>query len=63
MLIKTGCVRSLVYATRAGANLALFRYLDGFHNPHRIQKRLGYLSPTEFEEKRYADQATTEAVT
>jgi hypothetical protein len=25
-----------------------------------VQKRLGYLSPVEFEEKHYADQATTE---
>ncbi|MEU0844875.1 IS3 family transposase [Streptomyces sp. NPDC005962] len=28
----------------------------------RIQKRLGYLSPIEFEEKHYADQATAEPV-
>ncbi|BBC39106.1 hypothetical protein SGFS_104000 [Streptomyces graminofaciens] len=27
-----------------------------------IQKRLGYLSPIEFEEKHYADQATAEPV-
>ncbi|MEO3978057.1 IS3 family transposase [Streptomyces sp. CAU 1734] len=62
MLIKTECVRDRVFATRAEANLALFRYLDGFYNPRRIQKRLGYLSPIEFEEKHYANQATTEPV-
>ncbi|MGY4967320.1 IS3 family transposase [Streptomyces sp. 900105245] len=45
---------------RAEANLALFEYLDGFHNPRRIQKRLGYLSPIEYEEKYYAEQAATE---
>ena len=42
----------------AEANLALFEYIDGFYNPRRIQKRLGYLSPLEYEEKHYADQAT-----
>lgn len=62
MLIKTECVRGHVFATRAEANLALFQYLDGFYNPRRIQKRLGYLSPIEFEEKHYANQATTEPV-
>jgi hypothetical protein len=35
----------------------LFEYIDGFYNPRRIQKRLGYLSPIEFEEKHYANQA------
>jgi hypothetical protein len=34
--------------------------IDGFYNSRRIQKRLGYLSPIEFEEKHYADQATAE---
>ncbi|MFG2525174.1 IS3 family transposase [Streptomyces sp. NPDC048527] len=60
MLIKTECIRGHVFATRAKANLALFEYIDGFYNSRRIQKRLGYLSPVEFEEKHYADQATTE---
>ncbi|WP_331720637.1 IS3 family transposase [Streptomyces sp. NBC_00161] len=60
MLIKTECVRGRVFATRAEVNLALFEYIDGFYNPRRIQKRLGYLSPTEFEEKHYTEQATAE---
>jgi putative transposase len=62
MLIKTECVRGRVFDTRAEANLALFEYIDGFYNPRRIQKRLGYLSPIEFEEKHYANQATAEPV-
>jgi transposase InsO family protein len=57
MLTKTECVRGRVFATRAEANLALFEYFDGFYNSRRIQKRLGYLSPIEFEEKHYSDQA------
>ncbi|MER6695235.1 IS3 family transposase [Streptomyces minutiscleroticus] len=60
MLIKTEGLRSRAFATRAEANLALFEYIDGFHNSRRIQKRLGYLSPVEFEEKHYAEQAATE---
>jgi putative transposase len=62
MLVKTECIRGRVFATRAEANLALFEYIDGFYNPRRIQKRLGYLSPIEFEEKHYADQAAAEPV-
>ncbi|WP_327241573.1 IS3 family transposase [Streptomyces sp. NBC_01320] len=60
MIIKTECIRGRVFASRAEANLALFEYIDGFYNSRRIQKRLGYLSPIEFEEKYYADQATAE---
>jgi len=60
MLSKTECVRGRVFATRAEANFALFEYIDGFYNSRRIQKRLGFLSPIEFEEKHYAEQATAE---
>ncbi|SED17679.1 Transposase InsO and inactivated derivatives [Streptomyces sp. 2231.1] len=60
MLVKTECIRGRIFATRAEANLALFEYIDGFYNPRRIQKRLGYLSPIEYEEKHYADKATAE---
>ncbi|UUU36818.1 IS3 family transposase [Streptomyces sp. CA-210063] len=62
MLTKTECIRGRVFVTRAEANLALFEYIDGFYNPRRIQKRLGYRSPIEFEEKHYADQAAAEPV-
>ncbi|MEU9213093.1 IS3 family transposase [Streptomyces sp. NPDC048415] len=46
MLAKAECVRGLVFATRAEANLALFEYTHGFCNFRRIQKRIGYLSPS-----------------
>lgn len=62
MVIKTECIRGRVFATRAEANLALFEYIDGFYNPRRIQKRLGYLSPIEYEEKHYASRAAAEQV-
>jgi transposase InsO family protein len=60
MIIKTECIRGRVFATRAEPNLALFEYIDGFYNSRRIQKRLGYLSPIEFEEKHYSDRASAE---
>jgi transposase InsO family protein len=59
-LIKSECVRGRTFATRAEANQALFEYIDGFYNTTRIQKRLGWLSPIEYEEKHYAEQATAE---
>ncbi len=46
---KTECVRRTAFATRAQANQALFEYIDGFYNPRRIQKNLGWRSPDEFE--------------
>ena len=43
----------LVYRTawriRDEAENALFAYIDGWYNTRRIQKDLGYLSPTEYE--------------
>ncbi|MEU5431734.1 IS3 family transposase [Streptomyces olivoreticuli] len=62
MLIKTEGLRGRVFATRAEANLALFEYIDGFYNSRRIQEKLGFLSPVEFEEKYYAEQTTTDRV-
>jgi hypothetical protein len=60
MLIKTEGLHGRTFTTRAEANLALFEYIDGFYNSRRIQERLGFLSPIEFEEKYYAEQATAE---
>ncbi|MFB6603616.1 IS3 family transposase [Streptomyces noursei] len=60
MLIKTEGLLRRAFATRAEGNLALFEYIDGFYNSRRIQERLGWLSPIEFEEKHYTKQATAE---
>jgi putative transposase len=38
------------FATRADADSAIFRYIDGWYNPRRIQQGLGGLSPDEYEE-------------
>lgn len=37
------------WATRAALRAAIFDYIETFYNPLRIQQRLGYRSPLEFE--------------
>lgn len=37
------------WPTRALLRSALFDYIEGFYNPSRIQKRLGYRSPADYE--------------
>ena len=37
------------FVTRTEAQAALFRYIDGWYNPRRIQAGLGGLSPDEYE--------------
>lgn len=44
------------FATRTDAEAAIFRYIDGWHNPRRIQERLGGLSPDEYEQAYYLQQ-------
>jgi putative transposase len=44
------------FATRAEAETAIFRYIDGWYNPRRIQHKLGGLSPDEYEETFYLGQ-------
>lgn len=61
--VKTECVRRHEFATRAEANQALFEYLDGFYNPRRIQKGLGWRSPEEFEAAHAAGQLTEDDYT
>jgi putative transposase len=42
-----------VYRTRQEAELDIFPFIDGWYNPHRIQRELGWLSPDEYEEAYY----------
>lgn len=37
--------------TRKAARLAVFEYIEGFYNPHRLHSTLGYLSPIQFERR------------
>jgi len=39
------------FATRAQAQQAIFSYIEGFYNPHRLHSSLNYLSPVDFESK------------
>ena len=43
------------FKTQAEAKAAVFEYIEGFYNPHRLHSSLGYLSPINFE-RRYAAQ-------
>jgi putative transposase len=49
------------FTTRAEAEAALLRYIDGWYNLRRIQEGLGGLSPDEYEEEwqRQNQSATT----
>lgn len=38
------------WRTRDEAENAIFSYIDGWYNPHRIQKNLGWHSPDEYEQ-------------
>ena len=37
------------WRTQAEARLSVFRYIEGWYNPHRRHSALGYLSPVNFE--------------
>lgn len=54
--IKNELVWRMTFQTRAAAELALGRYIDGFYNPRRRHSALGYKSPVSFE----AEMAITE---
>jgi putative transposase len=52
-ILKVERVYRTTYRTREEAELDIFRYIDGWYNPHRIQRELGWLSPDEYEEAYY----------
>jgi putative transposase len=47
--LKVELVYRTSFRTREEADLDLFRFIDGWYNPHRIQRRLGWRSPDEYE--------------
>jgi putative transposase len=59
--LKVELVYRTSFRTREQADLALFRYVDGWYNPHRIQKALGWQSPDEYEAAYQASQAAQPA--
>lgn len=54
--LKTELVYRTSWQTREQAENALFAYIDGWYNTRRIQRRLGYLSPDEYEAAYNPDQ-------
>jgi putative transposase len=59
--LKVELVYRTSFRTREEADLALFRYIDGWYNPHRIQRRLGWRSPDEYEAAHWATLAAQPA--
>ena len=47
--LKSELVWRTVFQTRAEAQQALARYIDGFYNPIRRHSALGFISPAQFE--------------
>jgi len=56
--LKVELVYRTSFPTREEAELALIRYIDGWYNPHRIQKGLGWRSPDEYEAAYHATLPT-----
>jgi putative transposase len=55
--LKTELVYRNSWRTRDEAENALFAYIDGWYNTERIQSRLGWRSPDEYEAAWHADHA------
>jgi putative transposase len=47
--IKAELIWRYPWHPRQAAELAIFEYIDGFHNPRRRHSALGYKSPIKFE--------------
>ena len=47
--LKTELIHRRAWATRAEAQRAVFRYIEGWYNPHRLHSALGYQSPAQYE--------------
>ena len=57
--LKTELVYRNSWRSRDEAENALFAYIDGWYNTERIQARLGWLSPAEYEASWHAQHADT----
>ena len=47
--LKTELIYHEDYKTRNEARQSVFEYVEAFYNRVRLQQRLGYMSPVEFE--------------
>ena len=47
--LKTELMHRRAWTTRAAVQRAVFRYIEGWYNPHRLHSALGYRSPAQYE--------------
>ena len=47
--IKRELLNTTTWPTRAAARTAIFDFIEGWHNLHRLHSSLGYLSPADYE--------------
>ena len=47
------------FATKAEAQIAVFRFVEGFYNPSRRHSSIGYMSPIAFEAAHQSERAPT----
>lgn len=47
--LKTELIQRRPWVTRAEVQTAVFRYIEGWYNPHRLHSALGYQSPAQYE--------------
>ncbi len=55
--LKVELVHQCRWATQAEARQALFGYIEGYYNRHRMHSALGYLTPEQAEQRRPANPA------
>jgi len=55
--IKTELLHRQGWPTGRAAKDAVARYIEGWYNPHRLHSSLGYLSPNQFEQRHFLNQA------
>jgi putative transposase len=49
------------FRSQVEARIAVFQFIEGWYNPHRLHSGLGYLSPVEFE-RRATDEVLLNSV-
>ncbi|MFG2632022.1 transposase [Streptomyces sp. NPDC048473] len=52
--IKRELLGTAAWPSRAAARTAIFDFIEGWYNLHRLHSSLGYLSPAEYETARAA---------
>ena len=54
--LKTECVYTNSYVTRAQARQSIFEYIEIFYNNDRLHSTIGYLRPNEFENNYFSQE-------